>query len=150
MFIEEGTMLGQMTEPDGTVVAVVTMGDSLDVCSVRGFPYWIPEKGARILFFLPTRAAGICVTKAGVRQAGAFVLCPDEQFLLKGPAGQKEMAYRFRAMPNVKAVTEDGERCAFCRTDLEHGGVFCSKGNLASQLRGKLLCGACAGALGSE
>ena len=147
MRIKEGTVLGQLAEGNGTSVAEVSMGKMVELGLMQGVPQWLTEKGGTLLFFLSFTQQTV-VTKGGIRQAGAFLLRPGEEIILRNGAEKKKTRYSFIVNPLVEVVPEEGERCDFCRASLGDHGVWFS---VDVEFRGdKLLCRSCSDAWGEQ
>ena len=64
------------------------MGKMVELGLMQGVPQWLTEKGGTLLFFLSFTQQTV-VTKGGIRQAGAFLLRPGEEIILRNGAEKK-------------------------------------------------------------
>ena len=143
MHIPEGTRIGILREGGGNTAARLWMGKTATVGPLRGFAVGGAGEGVKILFLIPVHLPGWVVTKSGKRQAGAFLLGPDERFTVKDPT-QKETVYCFSAVSAVEVVSDKEMRCGFCRTPVKEGDAGWLPLAPKTPAGDRMLCHSCA------
>jgi hypothetical protein len=143
MQIPEGSKIGVLRDGLGKTVAEISIGKTATVGPLKGIPVWGGGTGVKLLFLIPLHLPGWVVNKSARRQAGAFVLGPEESFTLRGPS-QEEAVYCFNAVSVVEVVVERGSLCGFCRSRFKDGDAGWLP--LASKSPGgdRVLCISCA------
>ena len=145
MRFEAGTAIGHIVTKCGESHSV-SAGEivNLDVaCAIADFD---GHNGFRLLVVLPARASRLVITRNDVRQTGAFLATPQEEF--RFVSNHQDKRYQLKLLPVISVSVGPGERCNFCRTPFqENNASLCTSSKLAhSNSATVLLCGACAAA----
>ena len=144
MEIPEDTLVGHLKKEDESRAEEMRMGRTASIGPIRATPVWQQGAGLILLAMMKIHSEGIVVAKSEERQAGAFLLEPEESFSL-GCAESDEGTYAFKALPVIEIAVDQSNAalCGFCRSPLKERAMTCLSPTVRP-LKGKALCEACA------